>query len=216
MMKKEKRVAYEGVVMLRLGIIILIFSAILSVLWTFQNIDQLVSVFFLSIQTNTGIKIMQFISELGSSRAFLIISILFIIVLIWKRDYRALGLYVIIAGVGQFLAPALKEIFQRVRPINTFIEGFGFPSGHTTASVILYGAITFILYTKYGKRAYSVLLIPLIVGLSRLYLNVHWLSDVIGGFFFGGVWLMMCIFIFFSYQKGAKKRQKRQDLKVRS
>lgn len=95
----------------------------------------------------------------------------------------------------------LKTIFSRARPLAEafYLErSFSFPSGHATAAVALYG---FMLYTiwKFDKhifrKPFAIFLAVLIflVGLSRLYLGVHYLSDVLAGFAIGFIWLFIGI-----------------------
>ncbi|MEM0961647.1 MAG: phosphatase PAP2 family protein, partial [Bacteroidota bacterium] len=101
-----------------------------------------------------------------------------------------LALRVLLAsGVGGLVSLGLKAVFQRARPVDPVVvaEGFSFPSGHALASTVFYGMLIYLswrLATRVSVRlavaAVSLALI-IAVGLSRVYLNVHYLTDVIGG-----------------------------------
>lgn len=92
-----------------------------------------------------------------------------------------------------------KMFFARPRPLEfpalTTARTFSFPSGHTVAAVSLYGYLAYLLWKK-GSRGWAVLLAGWIlpVGISRIYLGVHYPSDVIGGLIFGGIWLIGVIY----------------------
>jgi membrane-associated phospholipid phosphatase len=105
---------------------------------------------------------------------------------------------------GPLIENILKWSIRRPRPefAAPFLHGFSysFPSGHALNSTIVYGMLTYILVTvctrrsaaKVGIVIFFVLLV-LGIGFSRLYLGVHYLSDVLGGFAVGIVWLATCI-----------------------
>src|SRR5690606_15912927 len=99
----------------------------------------------------------------------------------------------------------LKFIFQRSRPdINRMIseEGYSFPSGHSMAAFSLYGILTFLLWRHIQTRAGRTILLIinslmiLFIGISRIYLGVHYPSDVIGAYTASGVWLFTVIWCY--------------------
>ena len=98
----------------------------------------------------------------------------------------------------------LKNIFVRVRPIDiNLIEetGYSFPSGHSLTAFAFYGFIIYLIYNsnlnKRSKRIFITLfsLVILVVGLSRVYLGVHFFTDVIGAFSFALSYLIIYIYI---------------------
>ena len=77
-------------------------------------------------------------------------------------------------------------------------EGWAFPSGHATQTIAFYGMLAIVLITWYGPRrrllfAIGAALVTLVVGASRLYLGVHWLTDVLGGYALGLTWLAVVV-----------------------
>lgn len=101
----------------------------------------------------------------------------------------------------------LKTIFARERPV--FLEplaiatDYSFPSGHAMVGAACYGLLAYFLYLRVENRwlrigilGFTFLLIALI-GFSRLYLGVHFLSDVLAGFAAGTLWLIVCLSLFY-------------------
>lgn len=94
---------------------------------------------------------------------------------------------------------ALKSLYARARPAAASAiaaaTGYSFPSGHAMGSFIVFGSIAYIVmrqpYRWKWKSAWLALLVTLIllVGLSRIYLGVHWASDIAAGYSAGAVWL---------------------------
>ena len=101
---------------------------------------------------------------------------------------------IIITGI---LIKVLKEIFGRARPLNALMpdSSFAMPSGHATIAVVFFGLIAFLFINKKHKviALIATTLIALIVGFTRLYLRVHWLTDVVAGFALGTIILITSI-----------------------
>jgi len=93
-----------------------------------------------------------------------------------------------------------KEVFQRTRPLNTLMPdaSFALPSGHVTIAVVFFGLIAFLFTNKKHKTIAltTTALIALIIGFTRIYLRVHWLTDVIAGFILGTIILATSIIIY--------------------
>ena len=116
--------------------------------------------------------------------------------LLLRRWWSAFGLFAATFGVGTLLSP-LKALFERPRPLYQVVEaaGYSFPSGHALATIVFWGYIAWLIGQSRRRgwlKAPTVLLcivMALLVGTSRLYLNVHWFSDVLGGWAAGLAWL---------------------------
>lgn len=122
--------------------------------------------------------------------------------LIRKSWYWLLAFAVVIPG-GVLLNVLMKYAFHRVRP--SFddplltLTTYSFPSGHASASTLFYGLIAAYLIahvTTWNKRVlivFAALIMVTLVGLSRMYLGVHYLSDVLAGMAEGIAWLALCL-----------------------
>jgi undecaprenyl-diphosphatase len=148
---------------------------------------------------------MRTLSILGE-RAGLISLIALAFFLLWRpRRHWALALPVIMAGTGglQFLA---KWAVNRPRPN---LAAWGYPSGHVLSLVVFFGLVAYLLHTSRMGRSWHWLgtaagaITVLAVAFSRLYLDVHWLTDVIGGFSLGLAYLLATIWLVESYRRRA-------------
>ena len=109
----------------------------------------------------------------------------------WKR-FSAIRLTVLLC-ISIYINFVLKEVFQFPRPENLgFIEadGFAFPSGHAQHAMVTWGYLAWALRKHYAIGGLTVFFI----GLSRLYLGVHWPGDVAGGWTIGAILLLLFIF----------------------
>ncbi|HLL80517.1 MAG TPA: phosphatase PAP2 family protein [Ktedonobacteraceae bacterium] len=130
-------------------------------------------------------------------------------VLMMARWYRAgqplAARFCLLSLLGLPLNWLLKLPFDRARPSNHLVQvvleatGLSFPSGHAMASTVVYGFLAFLLWTNAPaskRRAYGVMflaLMPLCIGMSRIYLGDHWFSDVIGGWVAGLFCLILLV-----------------------
>lgn len=136
-------------------------------------------------KNNILTNIMKTITFLGSATGIIIITILLLITIKNKKIKNLIILNLIISTI---LNQILKYAIQRPRPNNPLIQeiGFSFPSGHSMVSLAFYGLLTYLILksNKKHKKILSILLIILIIliGLSRIYLQVHYPTDVLGGF----------------------------------
>ena len=141
------------------------------------------------------------LTNLGGTLVLIIASI---ITSIFIKD-KKMVIAIIINLIAAFLLnELLKNIFQRVRPdeINwlTNVNGYSFPSGHSMVSMSYYGFLIYLIYISKVKMKWSIicLLIFIIffIGFSRLYLGVHYLSDILGGYLISLVYLCVAITIY--------------------
>ncbi len=166
-------------------------------------IDEAIATSIYSLEAPALTEVMKAFSFVGSVVPVVIIS--FIFLFIFYMRYRSLSgifvfLFASIASVS--LNVILKNYFQRERPslINLITEtGFSFPSGHSMASLSLYGAITYIFWTHLKNEKNRLILLIgtsvmiLCIGFSRIYLGVHYPSDVVGGYLLSGALLSLIV-----------------------
>lgn len=154
--------------------------------------------------TERGERVFVAVSWLGSPVLFVVDAS----VAVWlavHRNWRLFALWMCAILGGVILDEALKLAFHRARPAvaSEFIttHSWSFPSGHAMNSLVGYATLAFLLrmhYTSSRARAAitlgAVLLIAAI-GFSRLYLGVHYLSDVAAGYLAGTAWVVACIMV---------------------
>lgn len=116
------------------------------------------------------------------------------------RKQRASAIFLVVtAGAGALLNLGLKEFFARMRPdlasALVVMRSYSFPSGHAMSSFITFGALAYLAlrqpwpWAAKSAGLATALTIVLLVSLSRVYLGVHWASDIAGGWSAGAVWL---------------------------
>jgi len=140
------------------------------------------------------------ITELGN--AAVLVGLIALAGLVWwtrTRTWRPLWLLAAAYLGAEVLSDTVKDLTHRPRPPAAqaigHLTGFAFPSGHATKATAVYGMLAALLAVATSSWARKValwtaaLLVAGLVGLSRLYLGAHWLTDVLGGFALGGAWL---------------------------
>jgi membrane-associated phospholipid phosphatase len=153
------------------------------------SIDWIVSSFFHNLDIGVLSTIMEIITYLGE--AIIYIAILVILYYLWdkKKAYRAITMLVSSSVVNA----SAKAAFRLDRPtvINSDIEeiSYGLPSGHTQLSTTFWGVLGAFV-TKWGMLTVSILL-PILIAFSRIYLVVHWFTDVLMGFGIGFIVLAL-------------------------
>lgn len=151
------------------------------------------------------IKIFSFITFFGDIRVVAVLLILAVaIFLIKNKKLYSLILFIAFLA-GEISSFFTKNIFERQRPpfdgLLTDSWGFSFPSGHVLRSIIFYGFIAYFIARDLNSKFFKIIVYFLAavliigVGFSRIYLGVHWLSDVLAGYLFGLIWLIIGIII---------------------
>lgn len=169
-----------------------------------QRFDEIVLTWFAQQRRPALDSFMHLMSMFGSA-AVLATLILLASVFLWRTHHRW-SVYLLLIGIGgaQILNLLLKAIFNRARPSivtwETSVRTLSFPSGHAMSSVVAYGAAAYLV----GRIAPTSLLrkillvvAPLLIlgiGISRMYLGVHYPTDVVAGFMAGAAWLGILIY----------------------
>ncbi|MGE7904966.1 phosphatase PAP2 family protein [Peribacillus sp. NPDC094092] len=160
--------------------------------------------------------IMKFFTYIGSTGSIIILSlvILFFLYRVLKHRLELILFTAVMVG-SPLLNLMVKLFFQRARPdLHRLIEigGYSFPSGHAMNAFSLYGILTFLLWRHIRAGwarslliLFSMMMI-LSIGISRIYLGVHYPSDIIAGYLAGGCWIAISIWFFQRYQDRRKNR----------
>lgn len=146
-------------------------------------------------------KLMLFITNLGNPTTVVIVAFMTLAILWWRRYRLEIMVFTLTCLGGVILNTGLKLFFSKPRPQlwNQLIteKSFSFPSGHAIGSMVLYGFVAHLLafyYPKFSTLIYTLAVILIgAIGFSRLYLGVHWPTDVIAGYGVGFLWLAICI-----------------------
>lgn len=196
---------------------IILFTYIMhEVLWAEEvKSDRRIFSFLAANMINPGTtEFMKGVTYFASSTFLKIAYGVLIIIYLFRKDWKR-SVEIGIIGLGGFLVNYLMKIsFHRPRPDNPLIDklhNFSFPSGHATSAFIFYGLIAYITWKSSIPKGYRLLLafllisFALLIGFSRVYLRVHYPSDVMAGFCIGFAWLVFTIWLFEKLKKKADK-----------
>lgn len=148
------------------------------------------------------IAVFKMITDLGDTPVLAVVGVGVGLVLLIRRRWLLLASWVITLAGGGLLNTTLKAFFQRSRPefVSPFVveSGWSFPSGHAMGSLITYGMLAYLLVLMMNRSLEKLIImgavaLVLLIGFSRLYLGVHYLSDVVAGYAAATVWLAASI-----------------------
>lgn len=164
--------------------------------------DLFIATWLEHVGTERGESIFAMVSWLGAP----VLSALLVMAIIafsYRRDWLRAGALAAAGVGGTLLNYGLKSLFHRGRPeySSEFMHhlSYSFPSGHAMDSLVVYGFLAFLILERTTAPVKRRLIVAgaavliVAIGFSRMYLGVHYLSDVVGGFLAGMVWLMVCI-----------------------
>jgi undecaprenyl-diphosphatase len=152
-------------------------------------------------RSTVGTDIFRVLTFVGSPAATLAVATIVCVLLYRRRQLLEAALLPVVLGGAELLNLLLKLSFHRPRPEVAFVhlDTYSFPSGHAMLSTAAYGALAYLAWSKLqtprarlALTSGTVLLVALIC-FSRLYLGVHYLSDVLGGAAAGAFWLAVSI-----------------------
>ena len=172
---------------------------------TLVHWDMAVNGWFHAHASSIGLRFMSAATMLGSWVAIGIA----VLVALWlwrRRAHGLLWLWVLSNGLGQAVLYLIKQTVHRQRPMysGAYLHGhsYSFPSGHTMTAVVVYTLLAFVLAELRGwnggarAAAYAAAgAVALLVAFSRVYLGVHYPSDVAGGLLAGSAWVIASITI---------------------
>ena len=168
------------------------------------NFDLALTTWIRAHTTPLGDRIFTAVSLIGSPIAMAAVGMIGAVIIIVRRKWLELAAWVagfIGAGVLSYI---LKIVIQRPRPVGAtaFLHGesFSFPSGHALGSLVGYGMLAYVIGSNWitttrgrFRLVIATAVLVVAIGISRLYLGVHYFSDVVGGYAVGVLWLSVCI-----------------------
>lgn len=166
------------------------------------QIDQTVSQ-WLHAHTEPSFTLAMLLLSLAGYQLVVVASLGLAAYLVWRHHRAELIMLVISVGGGTLLNLLLKDLVGRQRPIWThpllLLTDPSFPSGHAMASTLFYGLLAYLIARHSSSwrsgviACVTAIVLILLVGFSRMYLGVHYLSDVLGGYAAGMLWLTLTI-----------------------
>ncbi|GAC15843.1 phosphatase PAP2 family protein [Aliiglaciecola lipolytica] len=180
--------------------------------YEFEQFDARVLSDVRQIKSDNVTAAMRDLTSLGSISVVTILALFSGLVLLIYRRFRYFIYLLIVSGGIPLIVSALKLFFDRERPPQTdwlldYMPGLSFPSGHAFTAAAIYLAIAYILTIEVKRWPFELLIyivmsfIIFLVGISRIYLGVHYPTDVIAGISSGTIWVMLVTIIFEYYRK---------------
>lgn len=145
--------------------------------------------------TENGQLMMGYITELGSVKFIVLATGILCIYFLYRKNYNT-AIFILLASLGtSIINQGLKYLVMRTRPEMYFLireTGYSFPSGHSMIAMSFYSMFFYLLGEKYksfrGLFLSLNILIVILIGFSRIYLGVHWPTDVLIGFLISYTW----------------------------
>jgi len=182
------------------GLIIgFITTLLLSISNAFKPIDNYVYNAISSIQSPFMTKFMTFITKFADAVVIVILSIVVGLIILKTHNFNLFKSYALNMGISNLLAQLLKRIVKRTRPnVLKLVEetGYSFPSGHTVGAMTFYGFLIIIILNCL-KGSLKLILVSILVilifliGFSRIYLGVHYFSDVLGSILLSSIFIII-------------------------
>ena len=225
MLNKIRKILKNNYKWIILLICVIIFYAILEDIFEYEKLKLdiiIYNIIVLKLRTESLTKIMGILTNFGG--AYMLIGLAIMITIFSKNKKTAfiIDLNLIIITIFNLI---LKNIIQRPRPEGYRLiaeSGYSFPSGHSMISMAFYGLIIYMIWkTMKNKKLRNIVcvlitILVILIGISRIYLGVHYASDVIGGFVVSIAYLIVYVSITKTILKidreDNKKKEKEKEL----
>lgn len=166
--------------------------------------------------SDSNTRIMQLFSFFGDHTFLIPANLILIAWFLFVKKHRWYSIKIPVVAISSVvLMFLLKMIFQRPRPSLPLMQearGLSFPSGHAMTSVTFYGLMIYLIwinvknvYWKWSLTIFTIILI-LFIGTSRIYLRVHYISDVIAGYCVGVIWLVLSLSVLKKMERYSRKK----------
>ena len=183
------------------------------------EIDESVTEYVISFRNDDLTRYFTFITDMGDRNAYIIITIFLAGYYFFKhRSWKFILQTTLVLLLATFSNIVLKRVFNRARPsldhlvtVNTL----SYPSGHAMSATAFYGFLIYLCLRYRMRRWLKVLLVIVLtviilsIGLSRIYLGVHYPSDVAAGFVGGLIWIAFCAVVFNLFELLRKRQQQK-------
>ena len=208
--KYDSKIPYAIIIAVALAIVIFGIKFFVELTGSLQtdvlaDFDTLISEYVASFRTPSLTKYFTFITDVGDVWGYLIVFIICTILFYcfskrWKYPLQ-LSLILILALSSNLL---LKQLINRARPTLEHlvtVKTLSYPSGHAMTAMAFYGFLIYLIFTFKFKKVLKFSIITLLgflilsIGVSRIYLGVHFPSDIVGGFVAGFIWVVFCILV---------------------
>ncbi|HEY0677719.1 MAG TPA: phosphatase PAP2 family protein [Chitinophagaceae bacterium] len=170
-----------------------------------ESFDFAVFDFLRDYVNDTNTAIMQFMTFLGTHSFLIPANLVLIAYFLFIKKHRWYSIKIPVVAIGGLsLMFLLKFIFNRPRPLIPLLKeaaGLSFPSGHAMMSFSFYGLLIYLVWQNISTPWLRAVLITLLmitillIGFSRIYLRVHYASDVMAGFAVGIIWLVLSLWV---------------------
>ena len=170
------------------------------------NYDARITAHVISYRTPQLNIIMQYITNLGDLYGYIAVTTICSLLFYFKfKNWRYVVQLVFVIIVSGLSNLALKDVINRARPTAEHlvsVETLSYPSGHSMSATAFYGFLIYLFFFLNINRGLKIFLIGICsflivsIGISRIYLGVHFPSDIFGGVIAGTIWVMFCILIF--------------------
>ena len=211
--------------LLLLGLFLFCFAAFFYVTWEVfrennEILDKAAFAFAARHESPETTRVLEFITYFASKKFLLTVPPTLIVFFLFFKKWRWFSGYILAATMGSFiLNQYLKNNFSRLRPVTAFYHqsGYSFPSGHAMIGSAFYGILAYLIYKNVRNFWLRWLLIlalvvwEIIIAYSRIYLNVHYATDVLAGLSAGIFWCALVIVLmpqaeWFMYNRERAKR----------
>lgn len=170
---------------------------------------------------NPGLNIfMQGITELGDLYGYIALTVICTVLFYLKfRNWRYVLEMVFVLAIAGLSNSALKQVINRARPDVDHLVSvatLSYPSGHAMTAISFYGFLIYLIYNIKMRKIFKIALIFLfsvmiiLIGISRIYLGVHFPSDVAGGYIAGFIWIIFCVVLFHVIDLLRKRKEKKR------
>lgn len=192
---------------------VVVFSGIVVIHFSFPFLDKQIEKWLVSMVNTTVYDFFEYFTDLGDIKFIIPITFFLLVILFWKRKWEiSTGMAITILGGGIF-GLFLKILFSQRRIISfmnlPYELDLGFPSGHAMMAFLFYGYITYASVKSnknpkwrwvFGMTGTSIVFL---IGVSRLFIDVHLPTDVLGGWVMGTMWIILSLLItkYFKYKK---------------